>query len=111
MANSSKDAQSKLLIADLSVQLAEVKVRLAELIEENSHLKAELEKANKADADVILKDGLYYTPQNDGPFCTACFDKDRKLIRVTELGSVFRDIAKYQCPVCKSSYGGRIRPR
>lgn len=103
-----KDANAKLVIADLQLQLAELKTRLAELIDENNQLKTEIKKSSTSETEVIIKDGVYYKPNGDGPFCTACYDSNRKMIRVTELGEVFHDIGKWQCNVCGATFGGRL---
>ena len=102
-----KDAKAKLVIADLQIQLAELKTKLAELIDENAQLKQEIKKATSIVAEVTLKDGLYYKADGDGPFCTACYDSKKQLIRVTELASVFQQIGRWRCNVCTAKYGGR----
>jgi hypothetical protein len=101
------DATAKLAIADLQVQLAELKTHLAELIDENSQLKQELKAFKSAGVEVVVKDGLYYKPDGDGPFCTACYDSGKTLSRITELGAAFRPIARWRCNVCKATYGGK----
>lgn len=106
LADATKDAKSKLLIADLTFQLAEVKRRLAELIDENTHFKTELETAKKSHADVDFKDGLYFLRSGDGPFCTACFDRDKKLIRPTALPETLHSQGKFKCPECQTLFGG-----
>ncbi len=99
-----KNSEAKLIIADLQIQLAEVKMQLAELINENSELKRALTKAKSAKVEVILKNGLYYTPEGDGPYCTACYDSENKMIRVSDLNPAFHEIAKFRCPVCGAKY-------
>lgn len=103
-----KDANAKLAIADLQVQLAELKTRLAELIDENNQLKQELRKASATETAVVLKEGLYFTPNGDGPYCTACYDSKKQMIRVAEMGSAFHAIARWRCNVCKATYGGTL---
>ena len=99
-----KNSEAKLIIADLQIQLAEVKMKLAELIEENTNLKNSLSEAITTKKDVILKKNLYYTKDDDGPFCTACYDSQNKLVRVTPLSKEFHVIAKLKCPVCKAHF-------
>ena len=99
-----KNSEAKLIIADLQIQLAEVKMQLAELIDENRNLKKSLQDAVSAKQEVTLKDGLYYTHDGDGPFCTACYDSENKLVRVADLSPAFHEIAKSRCPVCKAKY-------
>lgn len=103
-----KDASAKLVIADLQVQLAELKTRLAELIDENNQLKQEVKKVATNVAEVSLKEGLYFTSNGDGPYCTACYDSKKQLIRVREMGAAFHAIARWRCNVCKAHYGGTI---
>jgi len=103
-----KDANAKLVIADLQVQLAELKTRLAELIDENNQLKQEIRRSAATETAVVLKEGLYYTPDGDGPFCTACYDSKKQMIRVSEMGAAFHDIARWRCNVCKATYGGKL---
>jgi len=100
----SKDVKAKSLLADLQIELAEVKMRLAELIEENTQFKARLKKAESAEQEVVLKDGLYFRPDGDGPFCTACYDSKGKLIRVSKMPRNFETFGNWQCNVCQSNY-------
>ena len=103
-----KDANAKLVIADLQVQLAELKTRLAELIEENNQLKQEIRKVSATETDVVLKKGMYFTQDGDGPFCTACYDSKKQMIRVSEMGAAFHPIARWRCNVCNATYGGTL---
>ena len=54
---------------------------------------------------VVQKDGMYFTPDGDGPYCTGCYDADGKCIRLDALSSYFSAIGTHSCPVCKSNYG------
>ena len=99
-----KDAQTKLLVAELQVQLAQLKSQLAELVEENTRLKEALKKAEAVTPEVALKGGLYFKLDGDGPYCTTCYDSEKKLIRVSEMGEVFRSSGRWRCGVCKSHY-------
>lgn len=100
-----KNADAKLLIADLQLQLAEVKSALAELIGENSDLKEQLRQRDEP-PEVVFKDGLYYTSEGDGPFCTSCYDTDGNLIRVAEMATAFRSHGRWRCNVCTAKYSG-----
>lgn len=101
-----KDAEAKHMIADLNLQLAELKLKLAELTEENNDLKQQLKRATTTTPEVVCRDGLYFKPDGDGPFCTACYDSKKQLIRVSEYEASFHEIARWHCNVCKGSYGG-----
>lgn len=104
------------VIGELSLELAETQIKLAEQLREVDALKqqvSQLEKENKKLRDpeetLHIKNGLYYKPDDDGPFCTACYDKDRKSIRVTALSGDFRFLGEYKCPVCNTVYGKASR--
>ena len=106
LASLSKDATAKGIIADLQIQLADLKIRFADLMNENQLLKVSLKAAESGGQDLIFKDDLYFKPNDDGPFCTACFDTDKKLVRVTEQKGPQSLFFKYQCNVCGGHYGG-----
>lgn len=116
-ANEVKDVQKRgefmRIIGESSVELAETQIRLAEqmrvndeLKEEIKALKNELENIQNPEMQFVWKGGLYYREDGDGPFCTACYDSDRKSIRVSEAPSMVRSIGshRYRCNVCKAVY-------
>ena len=45
---------------------------------------------------------------DDGPFCTTCWDKDLKKIRLKEEIVDFQELtgSKYICPVCNTRHKG-----
>jgi hypothetical protein len=101
------------IIGELSLELAETQVRLSGHIRENDELKEqvlnlqkEVEALKNPDATLAIKDGLYYTSEGDGPFCTCCYDSDRKTIRLADMPAVMDMLGKYECPKCKSRYAG-----
>lgn len=102
-----KDADAQAAIAKMQVELAELNIKIAELLHENLGLKEELKKAATQEIEVILKNGLYYKKQDDsGPFCTHCYDSQKKFIRVQELPLTFARIGRWTCNSCKAKYGG-----
>lgn len=104
-----RDTDARLLIAELKGRLAELKFQVAGLLEENHGLK----EAAKSAADMpqlVLKEGVYYTKDDDGPFCTACVDSHKKLIHVTHMPASMHVAAKWACPVCEAKYGGDQQP-
>ncbi len=105
LAGTIKNAELKLLVADLTLEIAQTKTTMAALIDENRELRSTITKHSTPKINVVLKDGLYYTDNNDGPFCTACFDGKEKLVRVTELHGHFKLMGKYKCPICDTKYG------
>lgn len=50
-----KDAEFKNLLADLSLELADAKMKLASLVEENTELKVKLKAIEKAEGDPCPK--------------------------------------------------------
>ncbi len=57
-------------------------------------------------SDVIVKDGVYWKQNGDGPFCTACYDNNKKLFRLSKLSGHFTVFGKWECPVCKFNFSG-----
>ena len=103
-------------IADLNLEMATANLgmadltnQLAELKQENIQLKGkirELEESAKPERQLgIGKDGFYYTGTGDGPFCTGCYDKDAKTIRLQPQNSRLKVLGKYKCPGCDKSFG------
>lgn len=105
-----EDAEFKMLLADLSGELADTKMEVAEL-------KTQLAKAideNKKLADIVekrtatkptLSESVYRFEGEEGLFCTACFDAHEKKVRVTPLTGPFKTFGKWTCPSCKANYG------
>lgn len=101
-----KDAQFGNLLADLSLELAEIKSKLADVTIENSNLKKELHELKQQKAQKktpFLKNGLYYVDE-DGPFCTACYDDKNKFIRLKDSNPDFKFLGELECPACKNFY-------
>jgi hypothetical protein len=100
------------IIGQLSIELAETQMKLAEQIQENIDnkqkiklLEDEIEQLKNPNVKVIWKDGLYYKEDGDGGYCTGCYDNNKKLIRVVEPATQFN---LYQCTVCKNTYRKNI---
>ena len=101
------------IIGELSIDLAETQIKLAEKLAEASELKEqvntlqqEIKRLKNPETKMIIKDGLYYGPDNDGPFCTGCYDNNQKTIRVVKRSGNFLRLGMYKCPVCHNSYVG-----
>jgi hypothetical protein len=102
-----QDAEFKNLLADLSLELADTKLRLSEIVVENSELKEEVAKLMHSKSigdELVFKDGLYYTDNGDGPFCPGCYDTGGKKIRTPEQQGHGRHFGKYKCPSCDEFY-------
>ena len=111
--DSQKRGEFMRLIGELSVELAETQIRLAECMRENHELKdvianlqKDIESLKSPSSKPLLKNGLYYNEDEDGPFCTACYDDQTKFIRVVETPQVMRTLGRYKCPKCSAVYGG-----
>jgi hypothetical protein len=110
------DAELNLTIADLIANLADVKVEFAQLREENIKLvreKQELLKARDIRSKLVFRDNAYYFTQPfedyaEGPYCSACFDKNGLLIRINSRPERTDGIAVYSgahwCPCCGNKW-------
>ncbi len=58
-------------------------------------------------ADVVVKNGVYWKQDGDGPFCTACHDTDKRFIRLAEFTGAFTEFGRWNCPVCKAHFSGK----
>jgi hypothetical protein len=88
------EAEFKNLLADLSSELADVKLeaatlkeKVAVLQEENRLLKAVA--PDKEDKPIGTKWGCYQFKNDDGLYCTGCWDSQRKKIRTNRVNSRF----------------------
>ena len=104
-----EDAEFKNALADLMSQLAEAKIdaaqakeKLATLMTENVELKATLESQDAPDPDPPIgkKWGLYQFEGEQGLFCTACWETEKRKSSTTRLSGGFR-----KCPVCGAEFG------
>lgn len=111
-ASAVKEASAKMALAevmsklgDAQIQLTKLQFEIAELLKENFSLKEQVATSAANVPKVTLgPDGLYYTPDGDGPFCTTCYDKGKQLIRLTQLDKAFQRIAKMKCNSCGGKY-------
>jgi len=105
--------------SEISLEKAETKLKLAELISALADAKIEVTGVQQAlldkDAELrALQEQLnvkqklqwqqpYYWlmegSKRDGPFCQHCYDKEQQLIRLQGNGKGF-----WQCKVCKNTY-------
>ena len=105
-----EDAEIKMLLADLSNELADAKLEMANL---KNSLAQETEKSIKLSALLSakneskpkIKEGVYEFENEDGLFCTACFDARDKKVRLQNMPRDFLFSGKWICPVCNAGYG------
>lgn len=88
----------------LKSKLLEIQTNMYELLEENKELRLALEeeKRNKEiSIQIVHKDNAYFYKE-DGPYCTRCWDVDKRLVRInkTQIGMEMRQ-GNYKCPNCK----------
>jgi len=98
-------------------QILEIREKLLEMQEEIEGLKKENKELRDRFAvseDLEYENNVYWVEKNesnkDGPFCSRCWDADKKLIRMHPAGNS----AFGECPNCKTSVqidpGWRPRP-
>ena len=99
-----EEAEFKNLLADLSMELADLKLEaaalkeeIAALREENSALNSRKESSERPSG---TKWGCYQFENDDGLYCTACWDTKQQKSRTSKMNSRFRF-----CPVCKAPHG------
>jgi len=112
-ANEVRDTQKRgelmRVIGELSLELAQTQMKLAEQLRENIDLKQqidalreEIEKSKISKAEPILENGLYFL--DDAAICTACYSVKRIPVPVTRLPYAAADLKKYECPHCHAIY-------
>lgn len=92
---------------ELYSKILEIQSQAMDLIEENRELKNEIEDIKKkleTKQSITYNKQMYWVKKEnelDGPFCTRCWDKEQKLIRLHKhdngWGTVFM-----QCPECST---------
>jgi hypothetical protein len=100
-----EQAEIKLKLAELISALADAKMETAEIqanIASRDERIRELEKAATIREAVSYKDPAYWLSAaggHDGPFCQHCYDKDSKLVRLQdELNGA------WECRACKNRF-------
>lgn len=83
---------------ELLEKIANLKDMCYELRDENRELKERL--AQKESHNFVFEHNLYWDQKADatreGPYCTSCWDRDGKAIRMHNHGN-----GVFGCPVCK----------
>lgn len=98
-------AESKLKLAELISALADAKIQIADvqqfLIEKDAEIRATKEQ-------LAIKENLHWESpyywilagdKKDGPYCQRCYDKDHTLIRLQHY-----ETGVWNCMVCKTAY-------
>jgi hypothetical protein len=109
------EASFKLRIADITSNLAELKIALTEAKSEAAEKDAEISRLKKEFAfaveNTIMVHGFRYERSSRGnapqgvPFCPRCEKVDGRLINLAETGLMAAGSRKAICPQCKSEFG------
>jgi regulator of replication initiation timing len=100
ISNDIKNSELQRQIAELNMQIANIQNEAASLIKENGDLREKLDMYKNEKKNPLVynsEDGLYYDDENDGPFCTRCYDKNKERIRVIK--------NTLKCPECNAYFG------
>lgn len=98
-------AEAKLKLAELIDALAEIKMQLADvrvlLLEKDEEI-SQLQEEMKIKGNMVFERPYYWLKTEkgkDGPFCQVCFEKDNRPIRLQNKGVGF-----WICEVCETTY-------
>jgi hypothetical protein len=104
-----EEAEFKMLLADLSNELADAKLEIVNL----KGKLAELQELNLKQAGMLsqrdsesptLSEGVYKFEGAEGNFCTACYDVRRQKVQVTQATALFAHFGRWRCPSCKAYF-------
>lgn len=102
-----QDAEFNILLANLTSELADTKLEAANLkfavtrlTEENQKLTDRLN--NKESPNPKFVNGGYKFPDDDGLYCTGCFDSKQQKIRLGDAPAQFISFGQRRCPICKT---------
>ncbi|NOH69446.1 hypothetical protein [Vibrio rotiferianus] len=105
-----EDAEFKNLLADLNLELADTKLALADVIEQNSQLKLEINEIKNSQGfnlnQLKFKEFAYYNSNDDGPFCSACYETKNQQVRLSKVTGSFSTFGHHKCPSCRQYFGG-----
>jgi uncharacterized small protein (DUF1192 family) len=103
-----KDAETRNLIADLSISLADLKMEIASLKEENLRLDSELKQKKSREAageQLVIRDGVLYFNEPPpgkaaGPYCPNCKENNRLVLIKDNRNTPFQDFGNFHCAIC-----------
>ena len=99
-------AETKLKMAELISALADAKIQAAEirdLLQEKDERIKELEKSLDTKSKLVRHKGRYYEGDEKGspfgdPYCSNCWESKNKMIHLSDLGGID------SCPSCDNIY-------
>jgi hypothetical protein len=104
------DADMKMLLADLSNDLADAKLEAARLKTLLADQEEEIGRLKhiKGSGNLVAPryDGTVYRVEGDeSAFCPGCFDTKMARVKLTKQEGPWTAFGEWQCPSCKSTYG------
>jgi len=100
LAKTSTDTDLKIAISDAYSALIDLKAKLSEIDDENRELKAKLRQ--KESVKRTSEFGYYFKDGDSDPLCPKCYERDGKLIHLSEQRSIRSEIWR-DCEVCQYS--------
>jgi hypothetical protein len=105
----SKDAALKEGVGKLYDEFNALRSAITRLKEENASLRqAQIEKPQKPEIRQVGQ-ANYYFVGDDGPYCQPCYDRDKKLIRLTPAQEVAGGFGR-KCLVCLLPFVEKTTP-
>lgn len=110
LARKSQNVELRQGILDLNQQLLDAREALLNAKGEIDELKAENQRLKDPSSKLTFDSrvGMYFEQDDlasrSAPFCSGCYDKDDKRIRLSKKSGDLGLLGKYQCPVCKTFY-------
>jgi len=98
-------AEMKLKIAELIEALADTKIQIQNVITEKDEKIKELTKALEIKGKLRYEPPYYWLDEansKEGPYCQLCYDKERKLIRLQGVST-----GRWECHACKNYYNDK----
>lgn len=102
-----ENAETKLKIAELIITLADVKLELAgvqdTLREKDIKIQSLLDQIQQREN--LKYDGkLYWNESDETPFCPSCYENNNKLIHLTYYQGTKDTHQYYICKICENNY-------
>lgn len=104
MATGANDLQLKSLLLD-------IQDKVFELQEENRKLRDEIHELRNVkliDSQLEFKNNAYYKIGAKIPYCSKCYEVDRKLVTLSATVPMYSTTYVFNCPNCKNEYDSGI---
>ena len=86
--------------------LMELQQQAYSILDENRELRLkfeEIERANEISGNLSFKNGAYYLQDDENPYCSNCWDLDKKLVHLTKAPGGTR-LGNKKCPACANFF-------